>query len=108
MLPKSLDKFLLFPDNMGPVCKGESYPLTSIHDLFKHPLLHTYSNKNAWNIWFERSHLNVETKSNDRYFDRLNLMIEAAVSGLGVAIAPQILVEKEILNSRIEAPFGFT
>jgi len=27
MLPKFLDKFLLFPDNMGPVCKGESYAL---------------------------------------------------------------------------------
>ncbi len=35
-------------------------------------------------------------KSNDRYFDSLNLMIEAAVSGLGIAIAPQILVEKEM------------
>ena len=33
-------------------------------------------------------------------------MIEAAVSGLGIAIAPQILVEKEILNGRV-APFGF-
>ena len=51
--------------------------------------------------------MNFQTKSNDRYFDRLNLMIEAAVSGLGIAIAPQILVEKEILNGRIIAPFGF-
>lgn len=108
MLPKFLDKFLLFPDNMGPVCKGESYALASIHDLFEHPLLHTYSNKNAWQIWFERCQLNLETKSNDRYFDRLNLMIEAAVSGLGIAIAPQILVEKEILSGRIIAPFEFT
>ena len=34
-------------------------------------------------------------------------MIEAAVSGLGVTIAPQILVEKEILKGRVIAPFGF-
>lgn len=34
-------------------------------------------------------------------------MIEAAVSGLGGAIASQILVEKEILKGRVIAPFGF-
>lgn len=107
VLPDSLDKYLLFPDHMGPVCNAETYHLNTINDLLKYPLLHTHSNKNAWPIWFERSNLNVQTKSNDRYFDRLNLMIEAAVSGLGIAIAPQILVEKEILNGRIIAPFGF-
>lgn len=107
MLPDSLDKYLLFPDHMGPICNGETFHLNTINDLLKYPLLHTHSNKNAWHIWFERSNMNFQTKSNDRYFDRLNLMIEAAVSGLGIAIAPQILVEKEILNGRIIAPFGF-
>jgi len=34
-------------------------------------------------------------------------MIEAAVSGLGVTIAPQILVEKEILHGRVIAPYDF-
>lgn len=34
-------------------------------------------------------------------------MIEVAVSGLGIAIAPQILVEKEMLNGGTMAPFGF-
>lgn len=107
MLPDALEKYLLFPDHMGPVCNAETYHLNTINDLLKYPLLHTHSNKNAWSIWFERSNMNFQTKSNDRYFDRLNLMIEAAVSGLGIAIAPQILVEKEILNGRIIAPFGF-
>lgn len=107
MLPESLDKYILFPDNMGPICNRKTYNLNTINDVLNYPLLHTNSNTNAWNIWLDRSRLHSAHKSSERYFDSLNLMIEAAVSGLGIAIAPQILVEKEILSGRIMAPFGF-
>ena len=107
MLPESLDKYILFPDNMGPICNRKTYNLNTINDVLNYPLLHTNSNTNAWNIWLDRSRLHSAHKSSERYFDSLNLMIEAAVSGLGIAIAPQILVEKEILSGRIVAPFGF-
>lgn len=106
-LPESLDKYILFPDNMGPICNRKTYNLNTINDILNYPLLHTHSNKNAWHIWLDRSRLHSPHKSSERYFDSLNLMIEAAVSGLGIAIAPQILVEKEILNGRVIAPFGF-
>ena len=106
-LPNFLNKYLLFPDNMGPICNREINPLHTKNDLLNYPLLHTHSNKSAWHTWFNQSQIHFSPKANDRYFDRLNLMIEAAVSGLGIAIAPQILVEKEILNGRVIAPFGF-
>lgn len=106
-LPESLEKYILFPDNMGPICSRKTYNLNTTNDILNYPLLHTHSNKNAWHIWLDRSGLNSLPKSSERYFDSLNLMIEAAVSGLGIAIAPQILVEKEILNGRVTAPFGF-
>lgn len=107
MLSESLEKYALFPDNMGPICNRKTYNLNTINDILNYPLLHTHSNKNAWDIWFDKSRLHSPHKSSERYFDNLNLMIEAAVSGLGIAIAPQILVEKEILSGRIMAPFGF-
>lgn len=107
ILPNFLNKYLLFPDNMGPVCNREINPLHTKNDLLNYPLLHTHSNKSAWHTWFNQSKIYFFPKANDRYFDSLNLMIEAAVSGLGIAIAPQILVEKEILNGRVIAPFGF-
>ena len=34
-------------------------------------------------------------------------MLEAAASGLGVAIAPALLVEREIAQGRLVAPLGF-
>ncbi|MDE2421368.1 MAG: LysR family transcriptional regulator [Gammaproteobacteria bacterium] len=105
--PNFLNKYLLFPDRMGPICNHEINQINTVDDILRFPLLHTHSNLSAWNVWFDRSEVNFPQKSNDRYFDSLNLMIEAAVSGLGIAIAPQILVEKEILSGRLTAPFGF-
>lgn len=107
MLPKGLEKFALFADHMGPICHPELYALAQLQDIFNYPLLHTQSNKNAWHIWLEKSGLQSVHIANERYFDRLNLMIEAAVSGLGIAIAPQMLVEKDLLSGRVIAPFGF-
>lgn len=107
VLPKGLDKFVLFAEHMGPICHPTLYPLQQMQDIFNYPLLHTQSNKNAWRIWLEKSGLQPSQISHERYFDRLNLMIEAAVSGLGIAIAPQMLVEKDLLSGRVIAPFGF-
>lgn len=106
-LPKALQQSILFPDHMGPICNTQIYPLKKVQDIFNYPWLHTQSNKNAWNIWLDKSGLKPAEMSNARYFDSLNLMIEAVVSGLGVAIAPQMLVEKDLLSGRVTAPFGF-
>lgn len=107
VLPQRIEQSILFPDYMGPICNATAYPLTQIEDIFHAPLLHTQSNRNAWSIWMNKLGITTTQVKNERYFDRLNLMVEAAVSGLGVAIAPQLLVEKEILSGRIIAPFGF-
>ncbi|MDX5432464.1 MAG: LysR substrate-binding domain-containing protein, partial [Halomonas sp.] len=40
-------------------------------------------------------------------FDHLYYLIEAAVAGLGVAIAPRLLVEDELRQGRLIAPWGF-
>ncbi|WOE31464.1 MULTISPECIES: LysR substrate-binding domain-containing protein [unclassified Acinetobacter] len=106
-LTEPFEKHLLFADNMGPVYNHKLYQPQHIEDLLQYPRLHTHSNQQAWSIWCNRNNLDSLTKTHDRYFDHLNLMIEAAVSGLGIAIAPEILVEKEILNQRLSAPFGF-
>ena len=34
-------------------------------------------------------------------------MLEAAISGLGIAIAPDLLVERELAAGRLVAPLGF-
>ena len=40
-------------------------------------------------------------------FEHFYLVIQAAACGLGLAMVPRILVEDEIRNGHIVAPFGF-
>ena len=39
MLPNFLNKYLLFPDNMGPICNREINLLHSVNDLLNFPLI---------------------------------------------------------------------
>ncbi|HAB02307.1 MAG TPA: LysR family transcriptional regulator, partial [Pseudomonas sp.] len=41
-------------------------------------------------------------------FEHLYYLLEAAVAGLGVAIAPQPLVADDLRAGRLSAPWGFT
>jgi LysR family transcriptional regulator, glycine cleavage system transcriptional activator len=40
-------------------------------------------------------------------FEHFYVLLEAAASGLGVAVAPQPLVAADIASGRLIAPFGF-
>lgn len=98
----------LFPDLIGPVCT----PVQECHikqpiDILSHVLLHSESNKEAWSIWAEKYHIDINKVKHHRYFEHLNLILEATASNLGIAIAPKILVEKDILSGRLVAPLGF-
>ena len=40
-------------------------------------------------------------------FEHLYYLLEAAVAGLGVAIAPHLLVKDDVAAGRLDAPWGF-
>ncbi|MDQ9011297.1 LysR substrate-binding domain-containing protein [Acinetobacter gerneri] len=108
-LKSDLVKIHLFKDKIGPVLSQEkAHNITQPSDLLTQTLLHTESNKNAWSFWATQHQVKLNEAKNQRYFDHLNLMLEASANGLGIAIAPEILVEKQILNGQLVAPFGFT
>ena len=107
-LPEHIQNITLFQDQIGPVCTPQrARKLHHISDIFQHTLLHTQSNQQAWQLWATQHKLDISQAKQQRYFEHLNLMIEAAASDLGIAIAPQSLVEKELLSGRLIAPFGF-
>lgn len=98
----------LFPETIGPVCS----PLWSdrIQDptaILAEPLLHTTSRPDAWREWMTHQDILLEPKYPVREFDHLGHMLEAAAAGLGIAIAPAVLVEAELRRSRLVAPLGF-
>lgn len=70
-------------------------------------LLHTSSRPQAWPAWASRNGLDADGLSLGAGFEHLYYLLEAAVAGLGVAIAPQPLVSEDLDSGRLVAPWGF-
>ena len=100
----------LAPERMGPVMKPdlmESTDTAACEALLDLPLLHTRSREQAWPLWFAAQGLDTARMRWDQAFEHLNYMLEAALVGLGVAIAPAYLVEEDLRTGRLIAPWGF-
>jgi len=106
--PRQVHAHILFNDAIGPVCAPDwPEPLDSAQHLSGQALLHTRSQPHAWSDWAEAQGQNPADFELGRHFDHLPLMLEAAAAGLGIAIAPAMLVEREIATRRLIAPLGF-
>lgn len=75
--------------------------------LLNEALLHTSSRPQAWPAWAERNGLAATELLLGQGFEHLYYLLEAAVAGLGVAIAPQQLVAADLAAGRLIAPWGF-
>ncbi|MET0330060.1 MAG: LysR family transcriptional regulator [Dyella sp.] len=76
--------------------------------LLDEALLHTASRPQAWTAWAQAQSLPADRLRLGQGFDHLYYLLEAAVAGLGVAIAPQQLVADDIAGGRLLAPWGFS
>ncbi|MGX9189737.1 LysR family transcriptional regulator [Stenotrophomonas sp. Ker107b] len=70
-------------------------------------LLHTTSRPQAWPAWALSHGLEPAQLQLGSGFEHLYYLLEAAVAGLGVAIAPEPLVADELAAGRLLAPWGF-
>lgn len=77
-------------------------------DLLREPLLHTTSRPQAWPTWAAQIGAGATAPQLGTGFDHLYFLLEAATSGLGVAIAPEELVADDIAAGRLLAPWGFS
>ncbi|BES69375.1 LysR family transcriptional regulator [Marinobacter nanhaiticus D15-8W] len=78
--------------------------------IFTAPLLHTHSRPQAWPQWAQAHGLETSrlerALSDGQGFDHLYYLIEAALAGLGVAIAPRLLVQDDLDSGHLVAPWG--
>lgn len=110
--PPEWDVQLLAPERIGPVLSPRHARFESLRDiasdaLLDEPLLHTTSRPQAWPRWFETQGLDGNRWHPGTGFDHLTYLLEAAAAGLGVAIAPQELVQADLESGRLVAPWGF-
>jgi DNA-binding transcriptional LysR family regulator len=110
--PSDMRVFELAAESIGPVLS----PRYARHDalvsaapigLLDEALLHTVSRPQAWPQWAAAQGLSAERLRLGQGFEHLYYLLEAAVAGLGVAIAPQQLVADELASGRLVAPWGF-
>lgn len=102
----------LAPERIGPVLSTryegwsglEGLPASA---LIGEPVLHTASRPDAWKDWAKAMHLREAPESSGQGFAHLYYLLEAALAGLGVAIAPEPLVTEDLAAQRLIAPWGF-
>ena len=111
--PADMHVYELTSERIGPVLSPlyAGYALlkeASARSLLNEPLLHTTSRPQAWPSWAQQNDLDAEALKYGQGFEHLYYLLEAAVAGLGVAIAPEPLVAEDLKAGRLVAPWGFS
>ena len=92
----------------GPVCAPSLMAsVQTKEDLARAPRLRSATFRRAWPAWAELVGLELPPAAVEREFAHNHSLVEAAVSGLGAAIAPWAFVAPDIEAGRLIAPFGF-
>src|SRR5687767_1133403 len=102
---------LLFQERLGLIVApsvAEADPDDLRAEAVKLPRLETRTRPGIWHEWSRLKGQDEETIAlTTRTFDHYHLTIEAALSGLGAAIAPWHLVAGDVESGRLIAPYGF-
>lgn len=110
--PAAWHVYELAPERIGPVlaphgeaaARLDGQPPRALAD---EPLLHTASRPQAWPQWAQAQGMDPARLHFGQGFEHLYYLLEAALAGLGVAIAPQQLVADDLAAGRLRAPWGF-
>lgn len=96
---------VLTDEDVIPVC-APAYlsrdDLRSCDDLRGASLLHLNSRPDAWENWFTSRGIEFEAL-HGMLFDQFSTMLEAAVAGMGLALMPRFLIDRE-LDERLLVP----
>jgi LysR family transcriptional regulator, glycine cleavage system transcriptional activator len=97
-------------DHIGPVLSPallEKRTLRRPSDLRRLPLLHAETRPRAWHSWLKATGTEGLDPSKGARLEHTYFLLEAAASGLGVAIGSVPLVKQDLEAGRLVAPFGF-
>ncbi|UBM25471.1 LysR family transcriptional regulator [Pseudomonas sp. p1(2021b)] len=111
--PADMQVHVLAEECIGPVLSPHFPGFERLREapaqaLLDEALLHTTSRPQAWPTWAAQHGLEPSALAFGQAFEHLYYLLEAAVAGLGVAIAPQPLVADDLRAGRLSAPWGFS
>ncbi|GHC78375.1 LysR family transcriptional regulator [Limoniibacter endophyticus] len=79
-----------------------SRPVTATSNLENAPLLHLMTRPKLWSEWMQTYQCDASNAFSGNTFDQFNMLIEAAVAGLGFALLPKYLIETELRESALQ------
>ena len=101
-------QFKLF-DECYTACASPQFlrdnPVSAPKDVKALPLLMLETRPDAWNSWFE-AHGESPMRTSGMLMDQFSMMIQAAISGLGIGLLPHYLAETEIEEGRLAPIFN--
>lgn len=92
----------------GPVCIPDycAFPADPAAPVEVACLLHAETRPAAWKQWSSLGNRSIQGASSQS-FEHFYLSLQAASTGLGVAIGSVYMVEEEVQHGRLVAPWGF-
>lgn len=106
--PRGLEATSFMGNHQGPVAARRLTPPGQTFAAFSAlPRLSAATFRESWRVWSDLIDRPLPPASVEREFGHNHSMIEAAASGMGVAIAPWAFVAPDIAAGRLVAPYGF-
>ena len=94
--------------HQGPVgAPGLMAKMPTLQAVGAAPRLRSATFRQAWTVWADLAGVTLKGDAPEREFAHNHSLVEAAASGLGVAIAPWAFVAPDVMAGRLVAPFGF-
>ncbi|WP_199029655.1 LysR substrate-binding domain-containing protein [Ralstonia sp. ASV6] len=87
-----------------PVCAPHHPALAAVHapsDLRHAPLLHYAGLPQAWQYWFHQAEVPVGETLRGPFYDEFALLVKAAISGLGICLAPRAVIQDDVDHGRL-------
>jgi len=93
----------------APGAISRDRPLSRPSDLSRHHLLRVKSGLDGqrldeWGVWFESARLSPPREAKELMLENRNLVIEAAKSGLGVAVLDPLMIQDELASGALVRP----
>ncbi|HEY9329473.1 MAG TPA: LysR family transcriptional regulator [Streptomyces sp.] len=104
--PAEAHRTRLFAERIGPVCRPDLAPRLTAPGPAEVTLLHSGTRPQAWGDWKRITGTAVEPAA-QQTLEHFYLTLQAAVAGVGAAIAPFAVVRDDLEQGRLVAPFGF-
>lgn len=100
-----MESRFLMPAPLAPLCTPSlAAQLRGPADLSRFPLLRSYF-VDDWRLWFEAAQVVPNGPVNGPIFDSSLTMVQCALQGLGIALAPPAMFERELAEGRLLQPF---